>query len=51
MNAIIEAVEDPIIQWVTFRLDGETYGINVMPGTGSLTNDRNCPRFPERRIM
>ena len=30
MNAIIEAVEDPIIQWVTFRLDGETYGINVM---------------------
>ena len=22
--------EDPILQWVTFRLDGETYGINVM---------------------
>ncbi len=22
--------EDPMIQWVTFRLDGETYGINVM---------------------
>ncbi len=23
-------VEDPMLQWVTFRLDGETYGINVM---------------------
>ena len=22
--------DDPIIQWVTFRLAGETYGINVM---------------------
>jgi len=22
--------DDPILQWVTFRLDGETYGINVM---------------------
>lgn len=24
------ASEDPIFQWVTFRLGGETYGINVM---------------------
>ncbi len=23
-------VEDPMLQWVTFRLAGETYGINVM---------------------
>lgn len=23
-------IEDPILQWVTFRLDGETYGVNVM---------------------
>jgi len=23
--------EDPILQWVTFKLDNETYGINVMP--------------------
>lgn len=23
-------VEDPLLQWVTFRLDGETYGVNVM---------------------
>ncbi|HLD66172.1 MAG TPA: chemotaxis protein CheW, partial [Pseudomonas sp.] len=22
--------DDPILQWVTFRLDNETYGINVM---------------------
>lgn len=22
--------EDPMLQWVTFRLEGETYGINVM---------------------
>lgn len=22
--------EDPMLQWVTFRLDGETYGVNVM---------------------
>ncbi|MCG8317547.1 MAG: chemotaxis protein CheW, partial [Pseudomonadales bacterium] len=22
--------DDPVIQWVTFRLAGETYGINVM---------------------
>ena len=23
-------VDDPILQWVTFRLEGETYGINVI---------------------
>ena len=23
-------VEDPMLQWVTFRLEGETYGVNVM---------------------
>lgn len=22
--------DDPVLQWVTFRLEGETYGINVM---------------------
>lgn len=22
--------DDPMLQWVTFRLDGETYGVNVM---------------------
>lgn len=25
-----KGVEDPILQWVTFRLEEETYGINVM---------------------
>jgi purine-binding chemotaxis protein CheW len=25
-----KSVDDPVLQWVTFRLDGETYGINVM---------------------
>ncbi|MDP1708232.1 MAG: chemotaxis protein CheW [Gammaproteobacteria bacterium] len=29
MNHAAQAA-DPIIQWVTFRLDNETYGINVM---------------------
>ena len=30
MNHAAQAARDPIIQWVTFRLDNETYGINVM---------------------
>ncbi|MCB1875165.1 MAG: chemotaxis protein CheW [Chromatiales bacterium] len=30
MSAKVEAANDPISQWVTFRLDDETYGINVM---------------------
>ena len=32
MSAIAgnKAAEDPVLQWVTFRLDNETYGINVM---------------------
>ncbi|MNE44858.1 Chemotaxis protein CheW [compost metagenome] len=25
-----QGAEDPFLQWVTFRLDNETYGINVM---------------------
>ncbi len=25
-----QTADDPMIQWVTFKLDGETYGINVM---------------------
>jgi len=25
-----KSTDDPVLQWVTFRLDGETYGINVM---------------------
>jgi purine-binding chemotaxis protein CheW len=30
MNFKAQAVHDPLIQWVTFRLDDETYGISVM---------------------
>ncbi len=29
-NQIQETRDDPVLQWVTFNLDGETYGINVM---------------------
>jgi purine-binding chemotaxis protein CheW len=29
-NTSAQGSEDPILQWVTFRLDNETYGINVM---------------------
>lgn len=29
-NHALEASADPLFQWVTFRLDNETYGINVM---------------------
>ena len=29
-NVSSKASEDPILQWVTFKLMGETYGINVM---------------------
>ena len=27
---VVKSVDDPMLQWVTFRLDNETYGINVM---------------------
>jgi purine-binding chemotaxis protein CheW len=30
MSQDVEGGNDPVIQWVTFRLDNETYGINVM---------------------
>lgn len=29
-NQSVQSAEDPVLQWVTFRLDDETYGINVM---------------------
>lgn len=29
-NIAQQSNDDPVLQWVTFRLDGETYGINVM---------------------
>jgi purine-binding chemotaxis protein CheW len=30
MSQDVESGNDPVIQWVTFRLDNETYGIRVM---------------------
>jgi purine-binding chemotaxis protein CheW len=30
MNHATQRTKDPLIQWVTFRLDNETYGVNVM---------------------
>ena len=29
-QAAKQSGDDPLLQWVTFKLDGETYGINVM---------------------
>lgn len=29
-SPLADGGKDPVIQWVTFKLDGETYGINVM---------------------
>lgn len=29
-NQFQETRDDPVLQWVTFNLDGETYGVNVM---------------------
>ncbi len=29
-QAALKTAEDPVLQWVTFKLDGEKYGINVM---------------------
>lgn len=29
-NTAAQSADDPIQQWVTFRLDDETYGVNVM---------------------
>ena len=30
MSQLAQETADPLLQWVTFRLDQETYGINVM---------------------
>lgn len=42
--------EDPILQWVTFKLDNETYGINVMRVQEVLRYTEIAPvRCPELR--
>ena len=30
MTMHAQNIDDPMLQWVTFRLEGETYGVNVM---------------------
>ncbi|MBB3101812.1 chemotaxis protein CheW [Azomonas macrocytogenes] len=30
MTSSVQSADDPVLQWVTFHLDNETYGINVM---------------------
>ncbi len=30
MTSSAQSADDPVLQWVTFHLDNETYGINVM---------------------
>lgn len=35
--------DDPILQWVTFRLDSETYGINVMQVQEVLRHSEIAP--------
>jgi len=30
MNMPAQSMDDPLLQWVTFRLEGETYGVNVL---------------------
>ena len=35
--------DDQVLQWVTFRLDGETYGINVMQGQEVLRYSEIAP--------
>ena len=57
-NSTAQSSDDPMLQWVTFRLDNETYGINVMqvqevlryseiapvPGAPSIQAGRSAPK-------
>ena len=36
-------VDDPVLQWVTFKLDNETYGINVMQVQEVLRHSEIAP--------
>ena len=35
-NIAQNLAEDEVLQWVTFQLENETHGINVMAGSGSV---------------
>lgn len=42
--------DDPILQWVTFKLAGETYGINVMQ-VQEVLRYSEIARYLEHRLM
>ncbi|WP_185266165.1 chemotaxis protein CheW [Halopseudomonas xiamenensis] len=42
-NNTAQSSDDPILQWVTFRLDNETYGINVMQVQEVLRHSEIAP--------
>ncbi|PRB81977.1 chemotaxis protein CheW [Pseudomonas sp. MYb185] len=42
-NNTAQSTDDPILQWVTFRLDNETYGINVMQVQEVLRHSEIAP--------
>ena len=42
-NVINKSTDDPVLQWVTFRLEGETYGINVMQVQEVLRHSEIAP--------
>ena len=43
-------IDDPVLQWVTFRLENETYGINVMQ-VQEVLRYTEIARFPVRLRM
>lgn len=42
-NVAAKTSDDPVLQWVTFRLAGETYGINVMQVQEVLRHSEIAP--------
>jgi len=42
-NSSAQSSDDPVLQWVTFRLDDETYGINVMQVQEVLRHSEIAP--------
>ncbi len=49
MSIVSQSADDPEIQWVTFHMDNETYGIIVMQGREVLryTEIAEVPGAPE----
>lgn len=43
INIAKNNADDPMLQWVTFRLDGETYGVNVMQVQEVLRHSEIAP--------